>query len=145
MQRITHHRQSDYRTSNEERRRYERWVPGEFAIASIYSTADYWCGRVLNLSDGGAEVLGLPPQENNGQVVVEISLEYFTLVRVGRILRVRKERIRDSHAICFEDVGETSDHTCVVCGMPVDERPGDPITGVVYICPECDESTHNFE
>jgi hypothetical protein len=127
-----------------DRRRYERWDPGEFTTAFVTSFRNRWCGRILNLSDGGTEVLGLPPENDPpaGYLSVEIFMDDFTVNRLGHLASVRRSARRNSHVIEFLD-GEDDpeiEYACTSCGRVLELSVGEGLVfGGCFMCAQCED------
>lgn len=88
-----------------ERRDYERWKPKGAPSVLVSGLGYRWSGLVLNLSDGGSEVLGLPPSGTLLGTPVEIILRFGdrVVMRDGVLLNTRVHQKQNSHVLAFLD------------------------------------------
>ena len=104
----------------DERRQFQRWEPEETTAVCVSSAKGDWSGRVLNLSEGGSEVLGLPPRliRLGTPVVLEIAFRGCVVTREGTLQSIRSLTARNSHVVAFENcrLEPESQFVCPCCG-----------------------------
>jgi len=134
------------RGATRERRRYERWDPGELSTAFVTSSTSIWWGRMLNLSDGGTEILGLPPMEEwiGEKLNVEVLIDDCSVQRTGILASIRDLPLRHTHTIVFVEsqIIEEIDYGCTACGAALDMLPDDEVGLEAFcLCAACLELT----
>lgn len=128
----------------DERRQFQRWEPEETTTVCVSSSKGNWCGRVLNLSEGGSEVLGLPPKiiSLGALVMLEITFRGCVVTREGSLQSIRALAVRDSHVLAFGSFWQDreSQFACPCCGAVIMYLASMGFSdGEVILCSDCDE------
>ncbi|MCP4449305.1 MAG: hypothetical protein GY811_28825 [Myxococcales bacterium] len=122
-----------------DRRMSIRWRPLATTKAEVTSPRCSWSGRVLNLSQDGAEIEGLPPAIWTSLSEVKIAIEFreYAVEWYGTLQRIKPH----SHVVVFGNAPllREEQYVCDLCGDKVlTYRHRSRATGGALICTICE-------
>tara|TARA_R110002096_G_scaffold433887_3_gene653836 strand:- start:43795 stop:44322 length:528 start_codon:yes stop_codon:yes gene_type:complete len=124
-----------------DRRMSIRWRPPTSTNAEISSPGKSWTGRVLNMSQDGAEVSGLPPSEYDTalELGIRINFQEYAVAWAASLHRIKN----NSHILVFTNAPllREEQYLCSHCGDQI-LTFGDRARalGTVLVCTLCDTS-----
>ena len=88
-----------------DRRQSPRWEPSESAVAILHSNDADWSGRVLNLSEGGSEIIGLPSARSalGSDLTIKIEFGTHSVEWSGTLTMCRRRTSSSSHVVTFNN------------------------------------------
>ena len=100
----------------------------------------------MNLSDGGTEILGLPPMEEwlGKTLNVQILVDGCSVQRTGILASIRELPLRHTHTIVFVEsqIIEEIEYGCTACGAVLETLPDDEVGLEAFcLCVACLELT----
>ena len=124
-----------------DRRMSIRWRPPTSTSAEMSSPSTSWAGRVLNMSQDGAEISGLPPSacDNALELDIRINFQEYAVAWAASLHRVKK----NSHVVVFTNAPllREEQYLCSHCGdqiLTFGHRAR--ALGTVLVCTLCDTS-----
>ena len=117
-----------------------RWEPSKSTVASMSTSSVRWHGTVLNISEGGGEIQGLPPGtvRPGCMLTVKIDFETHTVEWAGRMMNSR----RGTHVVAFNGASSLPETCCTcVCCLETIAWFGSPLLDAdeVFMCSSCEE------
>ena len=122
-----------------DRRMSIRWRPPTSTKAEMTTSQVAWGGRVLNLSQDGAEISGRPPAvwDSGCEISIRIKFQEYAVAWAASLHRIKK----NSHVVVFANspLLREEQYQCSQCGDPIlTFRNRSRALGTLLVCTLCD-------
>jgi len=122
-----------------DRRMSIRWRPPTSTKAEMTTPQAAWAGRVLNLSQDGAEISGRPPAvwDSAKGISIRIKFQEYAVAWAASLHRIKK----DSHVVVFDNspLLREEQYRCSQCGDQIlTFRNRSRALGTILTCTLCD-------